>query len=64
MSLPIFLCKIQVNTPGQIIYDGENFTVKIRKRAHTPILLGVEKLQQEFSVPWLDNRKIKIEWTA
>ncbi|OHC06749.1 MAG: hypothetical protein A3J92_07715 [Planctomycetes bacterium RIFOXYC2_FULL_41_27] len=53
-----------INTPGQIIYDGENFTVKIRKRAHTPILLGVEKLQQEFSVPWLDNRKIKIEWTA
>lgn len=53
-----------INIPGQIIYDGEKFTLKIRKRAHTPILLGVEKLQQEFSVPWLDNRKIKIEWTA
>lgn len=53
-----------INIPGQIIYNGENFIIKIRKRAHTPILLGVKKLQQEFSVPWLDNRKIKIEWTA
>ena len=27
-----------INFPGKVIYDGENFQVKIRKRAHTPIL--------------------------
>lgn len=53
-----------IDIPGHIIYDGKDFIIRIRKRAHTPILLGVKKLQQEFSVPWLDNRKIKIEWTA
>lgn len=52
-----------VNTPGQIIYDGNEFTIRIRKRAHTPILLGIKKLQQKIKVPWLDNRSIKIEWT-
>jgi hypothetical protein len=53
-----------INMPGQVVYDGNNFTIKIRKRAHTPILLGVKKLQNGFTVPWLDNKLIKIEWTA
>ena len=53
-----------IDIPGHIIYNGKDFIIRIRKRAHTPILLGVKKLQQDFSVPWLDNRKIKIEWTA
>lgn len=53
-----------INMPGQVVYDGSNFTIKIRKRAHTPILLGVKKLQNSFTVPWLDNKLIKIEWTA
>ena len=53
-----------VNMPGKVMYDGEKFVVKIRKRSHTPILMGVEKLQKPFSVPWLDNKTIEIEWTA
>ena len=53
-----------INMPGQICYDGNKFTIKIRKRAHTPILLGMEKLQNCFTVPWLNNKTIKIEWTA
>jgi hypothetical protein len=53
-----------INIPGQIVYDGDKFTIKIRKRAHTPILLGMEKLQNGFSVPWLNNKLVKIEWTA
>lgn len=53
-----------INVPGQVVYDGNNFTIKIRKRAHTPILLGVKKLQNGFTVPWLNNKLIKIEWTA
>lgn len=53
-----------INMPGQIAYDGDKFTIKIRKRAHTPILLGVEKLQNGFTVPWLNNKLVEIEWTA
>lgn len=53
-----------VNMPGLVIYDGREFVVKIRKRAHTPILLGIKRLQQGFSVPWLGNRSLRIEWTA
>jgi hypothetical protein len=50
--------------PGRIIFDGEEFTVVIRKRAHTPARLGVQKLKTTTIVPWLDNRRIKFEWVA
>jgi len=50
--------------PGRIEYDGKGFTVKIRKRAATPILLGVEKLNREIQVPWLGNKPLRIIWTA
>lgn len=53
-----------ISMPGQIIYDGKEFILKIRKRAHTPILLGVKKLQSDINIPWLDNRTLRIEWTA
>lgn len=52
-----------VDMPGQVHYDGERFNVKIRKRATTPILLGVKKLNQNIEVPWLDNRPLRIIWT-
>lgn len=53
-----------VNMPGQVIYDGKEFIIKIRKRAYTPILLGVKKLQQRINIPWLNNHALRIEWTA
>lgn len=53
-----------VNMPGHIEYDGKRFTVKIRKRATTPILLGVEKFNREIQVPWLGNKPLRIVWTA
>jgi len=53
-----------VDMPGIVAYDGEKFTVKIRKRANTPILLGVKRLQTPIRVPWLGNRLLKIIWTA
>ena len=52
-----------VNMPGTVIYDGQNFTVRIRKRATTPILMGIEKLNREIRVPWLENRALNIVWT-
>lgn len=51
-----------INFPGKVKYDGEKFQIKIRKRAHTPILKDMEKLQKPFSVPWLDNKKLEIIW--
>ena len=52
-----------IDMPGQIIYDGKSYTVKIRKRATTPILMSVEKLKKEIYVPWLDAN-LKIQWVA
>ncbi len=50
--------------PGQIVYDGNTFTIKIRKRATTPVLLSVGKLNKEIRVPWLNNKPLRIVWTA
>jgi len=52
-----------INMPGKIIYDGDKFQIKIRKRAHTPVLIEVEKLKKPFKVPWLKNKTIEIIWT-
>jgi hypothetical protein len=53
-----------VNIPGKVLYDGNKFQIKIGKRGYTPILLGVEKLNPPFEVPWLDNRTVEIVWTT
>jgi len=53
-----------INMPGQVAYDGKEFVIKIRKRAYTPILLGVENLQKNTKIPWLNNLPLRIEWTA
>ena len=52
-----------INIPGRVIYDGNKFMIKIRKRTHTPILKDVEKLQNTIAVPWLDNKNLEIIWT-
>ena len=53
-----------IDMPGRVVYDGNRFMIKIRKRAHTPVLKEVQKLQTPFHVPWLDNRSVEILWTA
>lgn len=52
-----------INMPGKIIYKDGMFEIKIRKRSHTPILMGIKKLSQPFCVPWLNNCLLKITWT-
>ncbi len=49
--------------PGKVVYDGNTFLIKIRKRAYTPILKGVEKLNKPTPVPWLNNKSVEIIWT-
>ncbi|MEW6233804.1 MAG: hypothetical protein AB1656_00320 [Candidatus Omnitrophota bacterium] len=53
-----------VDMPGRVRFDGQNFEVRFRKRAHTSILLGVKKLQEPIAVPWLEGRTLKIIFTA
>ena len=53
-----------IDMPGRVIYDGNKFVIKIRKRAHTPVLKEVEKLQKPFRVPWLSGKTVEIVWTA
>lgn len=33
-----------IDMPGRVIYDGNPFQIKIRKRAPTPVLKGVENI--------------------
>ncbi|RLJ03885.1 MAG: transposase, partial [Candidatus Aenigmatarchaeota archaeon] len=53
-----------IDMPGRVVYDGNKFVIKIRKRAHTPVLKEVEKLQKPFKVPWLSGKTVEIVWTA
>ncbi|MBT3464015.1 transposase [archaeon] len=53
-----------IDMSGILDFDGKEFVLKIRKRAHTPVLLGVEKLTKPFEIPWIKNTKMKIVWTA
>jgi hypothetical protein len=48
-----------INMPGKVCYDGNTFLIKIRKRAYTPILKGVEYLNNLIHVPWLDNKPVQ-----
>lgn len=53
-----------INYSGTLEFDGKEFVVKIRKRAHAPLLMSVEKLVKPVQVPWLNNISLKIIWTA
>ncbi len=53
-----------IDMPGMVRFDGACFKVQIRKRAHTPILMGMDKLLKPVEVPWLGGRKMEIEWKA
>ena len=62
-SLAPSLFRKFIDMPGKVKYDGNMITVSIRKRAHTPIIKSIEKLNKVFFVPWLNNLPMKIEWT-
>ena len=53
-----------INIPGKVVFDGNKFIIKLRKRAHTPILKGIDKINKPFSVPWLNNMNVEIVWSA
>jgi transposase len=53
-----------INMPGKVVWTGSTIQIKIRKRSHTPLLMGLEKLREPFLVPWLENCPMEIIWTA
>jgi hypothetical protein len=53
-----------IDMPGRVRYDGTDFEVLIRKHAHTPILLGVQRLHHPIPIPWLEGRNLKIRFTS
>lgn len=50
-----------IDMPGKISFDGQSLTLKIRKRASTPILMGIDKLKNKIYIPWL-GLHLKIIW--
>lgn len=52
-----------IDMPGRVRFDGREFEIRIRKRAHTPVLLGVERLRQPVEVPWLGGRRLRLVFT-
>ena len=58
------LFKRFIDMPGKVSYDGNEFVVKIRKGAHTPILMEISGLTKGVNVPWLDGKILRIVWTA
>lgn len=53
-----------VDMPGTVQFDGSEIQVRIRKRAHTPILLGLEKLKKPIEAPWLNVDKVSVVFTT
>jgi len=53
-----------INTPGKVIVDGDNVIVKMKKRAHTPILKSNEVFRKDWEVPWWNNITFKYIWIS
>ncbi len=49
-------------TPGEIINNGATITVKINRRAYSPVLRHAD-LPADTTVPWWDGRRLHFEFT-
>jgi hypothetical protein len=50
-----------LDTPGEIISDGAGITVKINRRAYSPVLRGAD-LPADTTVPWWNGRQLRFEF--
>jgi hypothetical protein len=50
-----------LDTPGEIITDGTGITVKINRRAYSPVLRHAS-LPDDTTVPWWDGRQLHFEF--
>jgi hypothetical protein len=51
-----------LDTPGQIINHGDSITVRLNRRAYSPVLRQAD-LPTDTTVPWWDNRELHFEYT-
>ena len=50
-----------LDTPGTIINNGDAITVRIDRRAYSPVLRQAH-LPADTTVPWWDNRRLHFEF--
>ena len=50
-----------LDTPGEIISHGDSITVKINRRAYSPVLREAS-LPADTTVPWWDGRQLRFEF--
>jgi hypothetical protein len=50
-----------LDTPGEIITDGTGITVKINRRAYSPVLREAD-LPADTAVPWWGGRQLHFEF--
>jgi hypothetical protein len=50
-----------LDTPGEILSDGAGITVKINRRAYSPVLRGAD-LPADTTVPWWNGRQLRFEF--
>jgi len=50
-----------LETPGQIITDGDTITVRLERRAYTPVLRKAS-LPTQTTIPWWGNRTLRYEF--
>jgi hypothetical protein len=55
-------CGCAHDTPGEIISSGHSITVKINRRAYSPVLRHAD-LPAHTTVPWWDGRQLRFEFT-
>jgi hypothetical protein len=53
-----------INTPGKIVVDGDSVIVKMKKKAHTPILKSNEVFRKSWKVPWWGNKNLEYKWIS
>ena len=51
-----------LETPGQIITTGDQITVRLERRAYSPVLRKAS-LPPATTIPWWDDRTIRYEFT-
>jgi hypothetical protein len=51
-----------LDTPGQIINNGDTITIRLNRRAYSPVLRHAD-LPTDTTVPWWDNRTLHYQFT-
>ncbi len=50
-----------LDTPGEIINTGDTITVKLNRRAYSPVLRSAD-LSADSTVPWWGGRRLRFDF--